>query len=117
MTQNRQSTRFFSKLQENHVANIINGRCTPNSGATPYIKGDVCSSGTDDNSWLLECKTSMTNKQSFSIKKEWLRTLRNDAIQQGKMNYALVFNFGPNTDNYYVLSESKFKELFGESNT
>ena len=117
MTSNKSSTRYFSKIQENHVANVINGRTTPNSGATPYIKGDVVSKGTGDNSWLLECKTSMANKQSFSIKKDWLRILRQDAIQQGKLNYALVFNFGPNTENYYVLSEAKFKELFDESNS
>lgn len=113
MTQNRKSTRYYSKKQENHVANLIGGRCTPNSGATNYQKGDVVSSG--ENSWLIECKTSMTHKQSFSIKKEWLTTTRAQAIQQGKMNYALVFNFGPNTDNYYVISERKFKEI-NESN-
>ena len=103
---NRNSTRFYSKIQEKNVAKVLGGKTTPNSGATPYIKGDVMSSD-----WLLECKTCMTNKQSFSIKKDWLKGVREDAIAQGKMNYALVFNFGPNQENYYIITENKFKEI------
>lgn len=106
----RISTRFFSKQQENKVAEIINGRTTPNSGATKYQKGDVSSSG--EESWLLECKTCMTPKQSFSIRKQWLEDIREEALQAGKMNYAVVFNFGPKQENYYILSEKKFRELF-----
>ena len=103
---NRKSTRYYSKLQENKVAKVLGGKTTPNSGATTFVKGDVISSD-----WLLECKTCMTNKQSFSIKKDWLTGIREEAKQQGKMNYAVVFNYGPNQDNYYIITEKKFKEL------
>lgn len=116
------STRFFSKKQENKVANDIGGKTTPNSGARPYQKGDISVSqqyniqedGTikEKESWLLEAKTCMTNKQSFSIKKQWLEGIKEEALQAGKMNYALVFSFGPNQENYYILNEKKFKELF-----
>ena len=108
---NKKSTRYFSKIQENSVAKLIGGKTQPNSGATPYAKGDIKS-----DSWLIECKTSMTPKQSFSIKKEWLKLIREEAIQQGKMNYALAFNYGPNQENYFILNEKKFKELINESN-
>lgn len=118
----RISTRFFSKKQENAVAQTIQGRTTPNSGATPYQKGDVSTSYSvelDDNghvvhekeSWLLECKCSMSAKQSFAIKKQWLEGIKEEAFQAGKMNYAVVFSFGPNQENYYILNEKKFKEL------
>lgn len=103
---NRNSTRYYSKLQEQKVAKVLGGKTTPNSGATKYIKGDVTSED-----WLLECKTCMTNKQSFAIKKEWLTGIREEAKQQGKMNYAVVFNYGPNQDNYYIITEKKFKEI------
>ena len=103
---NKDSTRFYSKLQENKVAQILGGKTTPNSGATKYIKGDVISKY-----WLLECKTCMTNKKSFAIRKEWLNGIKEEAKQQGKMNYALAFNFGPDQENYYILTEKKFKEL------
>lgn len=109
MTQNKNSTRFYSKKQENHVAKIVKGNIVSNSGATPYRKGDVCT-----NKYLIECKTCMTKKQSFSIKKQWLETAENEAIQQGKESFALVFNFGPNTKNYYIISESKFQEICNE---
>lgn len=110
----RLSTRFFSKQQENSIAKTTGGKTTPNSGARPYAKGDVSTSGHDENSWLFEAKTSMTAKQSFAIKKQWLETLKEEAFQAGKMNYALVFSFGPKQENYYILSEQKFKELFEE---
>lgn len=110
MVNKKISTRFFSKQQENQVAKVIGGKTTPNSGARPYQKGDVSSSG--EESWLIECKTTITPKQSFAIKKQWLETIKEEAFQAGKMNYALAFNFGPNQENYYVLSEQKFRQLF-----
>ena len=106
MTSNRKSTRYFSKIQEKQVSKVLGGKPTPNSGATKYIKGDVVSKH-----WLLECKTCMTNKQSFSIKKQWLTGIQEEAKQQGKSNYAVVFNYGPNQDNYYIITEQKFKEI------
>lgn len=121
MVNKRISTRFFSKQQENKIADIVGGKPTPNSGARPYAKGDVCTSKdlTSENplaqeDWMFEAKTSMTAKQSFAIKKQWLETLKEEAFQAGKMNYALVFSFGPKQDNYYILTEDKFKQLFGE---
>lgn len=109
MTQNKKSTRFYSNKQEKEVAKLINGRTQPNSGATTYFSGDVKSSG--QGSWLIECKTCVTNKQSFSIKKQWLLDTKEEAKQQGKYNYGLAFSFGPNQPNYYIIDEQKFKEI------
>lgn len=110
----RLSTRYYSKTQEKQIAETINGKPTPNSGATKYQKGDVSTPGHGEDSWLIECKTCMQAKQSFAIKKQWLETIKEEAFQAGKMNYCLAFNFGPNQPNYYILSEDKFKQLFGE---
>lgn len=118
MVNKKISTRFFSKQQENKVAEIVGGKTVANSGARPYQKGDVSFSGDKQgtsvsaDSWLFECKTTTTPKQSFSIKKQWLETIKEEAFQAGKMNYAVVFSFGPKQENYYILSEQKFKELF-----
>ena len=125
MVNKRINTRFFSKQQENSVAKIIVGNTVPNSGARPYQKGDVTSAfevQMDDagnvikekESWLIECKVSTTPKQSFAIKKQWLETIKEEAFQAGKMNYAVAFSFGPKQENYYILTEDKFKQLFGE---
>lgn len=122
MVNKRISTRFFSKQQENSVAKLVGGQTVANSGARPYQKGDTTKPADYSDpenyqaqeSWLFECKTCTTPKQSFAIKKQWLETIKEEAFQAGKMNYALVFSFGPKQENYYILNEQKFKELFGE---
>lgn len=96
-------TRYFSKKQEKRVAKAVGGSRTPNSGATPFYKGDVVKED-----WLIECKTSTSPKQSFSIKKEWLDKLREEAIGAGKQHRALAFDFG-DTDTFYILPEREFK--------
>ena len=99
-------TRFYSSKQEKQVAKAIGGRTVANSGATAFNKGDV----TTDNI-LIECKTCVTEKKSFSIKKEWLEKNKEEAFEMGKDYSVLAFNFGPDTSNYYVINEKLFKLL------
>ncbi len=99
-------TRFYSNKQEKAVAKAVGGKKVANSGATAFNKGDVT---TDD--MLIECKTCVENKKSFSIKKEWLEKNKEEAFEMGKSYSALAFNFGPDTDNYYVIDEKLFKIL------
>jgi hypothetical protein len=104
------NTRKYSSRQEKYVAKKLGGRVQPNSGATPFLKGDIVM----DN-WLLECKTQMTDKKSITIKKEWLDKLEEERFAMRKQNMALVFNFGPGQENYYVINEKTFKQLEGEN--
>lgn len=104
-------TRAASKRQESKVAKILGGRVQPNSGATDYYKGDV----TTDN-MLLECKTSMKPKQSFSIKKEWLDKNELERFSMKKDYSGLVFDFGDNKEQYIVMELSQFKRLLSERN-
>jgi len=62
-------TRYYSNRQEKYVANKVDGYQTTNSGATRFKKGDISCPDI-----LIECKTSVTEKNSFSVKKEdwWL---------------------------------------------
>lgn len=99
-------TRFYSNRQEKAVAKALHGKQTVNSGATDFSKGDVT---TDD--WLIECKTAMSEKKSFSIKKEWLEKNKEEAFSMGKSNNALVFDFGDRGTRYYVIDENTFKIL------
>ena len=99
-------TRFYSNRQEKAVAKIMNGKQTSNSGATAFQKGDV----TTEN-WLIECKTSTTEKQSFSIKRDWLKKNKDEAFAMGKEYNALCFDFGDNGKRYYVIDEKTFKEV------
>ena len=100
------NTRFYSDRQEKQVAKAVGGKQTANSGATAFSKGDV---RTDD--WLLECKTSMSVKQSFSIKKEWIEKNREEAFQMGKHHQAVVIQFEPDGENFYLIDEREFLRL------
>ena len=98
-------TRWYSDKQEKKVAKAIGGRQTTNSGATDFSKGDVVT----EDGWLIECKTATSEKQSFSIKREWLKKNREEAFSMGKDYNALVFDFGDNGERYYIVDEKTFK--------
>jgi hypothetical protein len=92
-------TRTFSKKQEDDIAKTLGGRRTPNSGATPWVKGDVLTE-----KFLLEAKTKTKSSDSISIKKEWFDKNTQEAVFLGKPYSALVFNFGPGEENHYYYS-------------
>ena len=99
-----QPTRYYSDRQEKAIAKAVGARQTKNSGATPWQKGDV----TDD-LWLLEAKTCTKDKQSFTLQKSWFERNRNESLFMGKKYSAVVFNFGPNSqENYYAVDEQTF---------
>ena len=98
-------TRVFSNKQEKHIAKELDGKKVVNSGATAFNKGDVLLEN-----WLIEAKTCTTEKQSFSIKKEWLEKNKEEAFAMRKDYNALAFNFGDNK-NYYIVDEKTFKEI------
>ena len=97
-------TRYYSEQQEQMVAKLTGGKCTANSGATAFYKGDVV---TDD--FLIECKTSIKSKDSFMIKEGWLEKNTEEAFAMRKNHSALCFDFGYNKNmRYYVISEREF---------
>ena len=102
------NTRKYSKAQESRVAKKLNGKRQPNSGATAFMKGDV---KTDQ--FCIECKTAMTEKQSMSIKRDWIDKLREEAFAMGKPYWSVAFNFGGlrNHENFYIIDEKLFIKL------
>lgn len=106
MTKNKDSTRYYSSLHEDSVCKALGARKQSNSGAGHFNKGDVVT-----NSFLIECKTTMTEKQSVSIKREWVEKNKNEAFSIRKPNQAICINFGPNTNNYYLINEKLMKYL------
>jgi len=104
-------TRFYSNNQERKVAKTVGGSQVANSGATPFHKGDVTTTGRDG--WLIECKTSTSEKASFSIKKEWLTKNKEEAFAMGKDHNALCFDFGDNK-HYYIIDEKTFLKIMEE---
>ena len=78
---NKIATRDFSDEHEKSVCKALNARQVPNSGAGLFTKGDCI---IDSANMLVECKCSMSEKKSFSIKVEWLNKMDEQRFEQGK---------------------------------
>lgn len=98
-------TRYYSDKQEKHIAKMTGGFVQSNSGGTKFGGGDV-----HTKKFFIEAKTSMSVKQSFSIKKDWMKKLEEQVFEQGKECGVLAFQFEPFGKNYYVLNERQFLE-------
>ena len=100
-------TRFYSNRQEKAVAKAVKGKQQANSGASTWQKGDV-----QNKRFLIECKTTIHPKKSFSIKQDWLEKIEEEARGMRKEGYALCFEFD-RADNkrYYVIPERLFQLL------
>lgn len=102
MNKNVNSTRYYSDMQEKEVAGVVEGFQTCNSGASKFTAGDVINKNA---SLLVECKTTMTDKESVSIKKEWIQKNKSESNALRLENSCLAFNFGPGQDSYYVIDK------------
>ena len=100
------TTRDYSDKQEKHIAKVTGGKVQSNSGGTKFGGGDV-----HTDKFFIEAKTPTKSQTSFTIKKEWIDKMREQAYEQGKEESALAFRFDPNTDNdLYILSQKQFLE-------
>ena len=108
MTKNKNSTRYYSSQHEDSICKALGAIKQSNSGAGRFNKGDVVH---NEASMLIEAKTTMTEKQSVSIKKEWIEKNRDEAFAIRKSNSCVCINFGPDSDNYYLIDEKLMKFL------
>ena len=102
------ATRDYSSKQEKVVAEYLQGKQQPNSGATGFAKGDVIANDT-----VIECKTKTKESAAHSIKKEWIHTIKKECISMGYMYWAIVFDFGTQElkDQYAVIPLSDLYEF------
>lgn len=105
---NEDSTRFYSDKHEKSICKALQATQTPNSGAGKFKKGDVIQ---EEASLLIEAKTCMSEKTSFSIKEDWLLKNKEEAFINRLSSNALCFNFGPNKPNYYIIDEKLMQFL------
>ena len=108
MTKNNESTRHYSDMQEKSVAKALGGFQQSNSGAGHFAKGDVVIKSAN---MLCECKCSMSPKQSFSIKKDWIIKNKQEAMSQRLSSQCIAFNFEPDGENYYIINETLMQAL------
>ena len=109
MNKNTNSSRYYSDIQEKYVAKLLGGFQTTNSGSGHWTKGDVV---VKDANLSLECKTSMTEKSSFSIKKDWIYKHKEEAKSNHLYNTAIAISFKPEgNENYFLIDEKLMKFL------
>ena len=87
MNNNTESTRYYSDKHEKSVCNALNAYQQSNSGAGKFRKGDVYNSKA---SLLIECKTCMTDKSSFSIKQDWILKNKDEAFSPSAVSNVLL---------------------------
>lgn len=100
------TTRYFSGMQEKHIAKVTGGKVQSNSGGTKFGGGDI-----HTKKFFIEAKTPAIERKSFTIMKDWIIKMREQAFEQGKECCALAFTFDPDKqENFYILSERDFLE-------
>ena len=92
--------------QEHDIARMLGGRVQSNSGGTRFGGGDVQTA-----QFFIEAKTPTKEQISFSVKKEWVEKMREQAFEQGKIHSALAFRFAPNGEDYFVINSRLMREL------
>lgn len=103
MAKNKETTRYSSSVQEKRIANKLNGKVSSNSGAGLFNKGDIICSGA---SLLIECKTCMEPKKSFSIKRDWIEKNKEESFRLRLDNHVIAFNFYyQDKKDYYIIDD------------
>ena len=101
----RNKGKDYSASQESDIARLLGGRVQSNSGGTRFGGGDVL---TKD--FFIEAKTPTKPQTSFSIKREWIDKMVEQAFEQGKYHYALAFRFDPEGSDYFIIN-SRLMEM------
>lgn len=93
--------------QEERVARLFNGKRTPQSGGGKFVLGDVLAED-----FFVECKTSVTVKDSYSVKREILNKANEQRREMGKEFYVLAFSFGDQEDFFVINKKAMSRFLY-----
>lgn len=99
-----------AQKQTDIIAKFLGVKPTARSGATQNGgKGDMV-----DSLSLFECKTQMEEKESFTIKREWLSKIKKEQFEDRKSKSFLVFDFGRASieEAFVVMSLRDFQEMY-----
>lgn len=95
--------------QEVRIAKMFGARRSPQSGGGAWKLGDVLS--TD---WLVECKTTTTPKDSYSVRKDILDKADHERAEMHKSYFALAITLGEQYDDYFVLSKKTMQGILSQ---
>lgn len=108
MAKDSTTTRAVADVQEKSVCKALGATQQPSSGSGKWRKGDVIHK---EASILIECKTCMTDKDSFSIKKDWIAKNKEEVFTQRVSCGCIAYSYGPGQPNYYVIDEKLMQFL------
>lgn len=108
------STREAASVQERRIANKLDLKQQSGSGQGRFNKGDLI----EPNLLTVECKTCLTKKDSFSIKKKWLEVVDSEKLGNRTPYTVLAFNFNyKDSKDYYVIDDKLMKYLLDKLRT
>lgn len=91
--------------QENRIAKLFKASPTPQSGGGKWKKGDILSAD-----YLIECKTTVEPKLTYSVKKSDIDKARHESREMGKKNFIFAFTMGENFDDYFVVDDKFMRD-------
>lgn len=104
------STYGKAQKQTELIAKFLGVKPTARSGATQNGgKGDMV-----DALSLFECKTQMVEKESFTVRREWLAKIKKEQFEDRKSKSFLVFDFGRASieEAFVVMTLRDFEEMY-----
>lgn len=101
------TTRYYSNLQEQEVAELLGMEQQINSGATLFEKGDIY-----DEYSLLDAKTVTKEQTGMRIEESWFKKLKKEAFSMGKDVIGIVFRFSPRGEDYVAVPIEQYKEMY-----
>ena len=101
------TTRYYSNIQEQEVANKLGMKQQVNSGATLFEKGDIY-----DEYSLLDAKTVTKEQSGMRIEYDWFKKLKREAFGMGKELIGIVFRFSPKGEDFVAVPIDQYREMY-----
>lgn len=99
MTQNKDSTRYYSNIQEKNVANFLSGKVVAGSGSDKFAPGDV-----KTDKYLIECKTHVKETNIIEFQSSHWDQIVSEAARCGRFPVLCVDNGTQKIETTFILT-------------
>lgn len=99
MTQNKESNRYYSNIQEKNVANFLSGKVVAGSGSDKFAPGDV-----KTDRYLIECKTHVKKTDTIKFQFSHWEQIASEAARCGRFPVLCVDNGTQKIENTFILT-------------
>lgn len=99
MTQNKESTRYYSNIQEKNISNFLSGTVVAGSGSDKFAPGDV-----KTDKYLIECKTHIKEVAVVEFVSSHWDQIVAEAARCGRFPVLCVDNGTQKIENTFILT-------------